>query len=276
MTKKSKSVASQKQKATRNVAKAKSGKATQEKIRKRVKELQTIAASGKAKAKKQRQDPEQEDRDHAAVRGTKCECGKVNTLEPLTMCESCPGCDTMMHTVTDQKKHLKCLEARREEPEETAVESAPKQRKAVPHSQPVVTVDGAAAEQLGIFFRCQRYPVLRSQIVTALMAGTPLTVERLPTHILLDVVLLATACAEYHNAGIVDDFDLLVDRVKEEWGKPEWTCKTFESIHAMWAGSIVYHGTSDFETAEERYIPSLAGWLLEQTVPQYFAKEITK
>lgn len=125
------------------------------------------------------------------------------------------------------------------------------------------------------FFRCQRYPILRSQMLTSLMAGTPLEVERVPAPMLLDLLLLATACREQHDAEIVDDYDGLITRVAEAWASPNWTCKIFSQVHARWASRIT-EGKRDFDSPEEGYIPQMAGWYMAHNAPEYFVKELTK
>jgi hypothetical protein len=124
------------------------------------------------------------------------------------------------------------------------------------------------------FFSCQRHSVLRSQLLAALMAGTPVEAARLPNATLLDAVLLATAAREFCDAEIVDDYAALLDRTAEEWARPDWTCRVFSSIHAMWAGFIISHGTRNFDEVSARYIPDMVAWYLRQEVPQYFKKEL--
>lgn len=122
------------------------------------------------------------------------------------------------------------------------------------------------------FFQCQRHPVLRSQVLAALMSGTVLEVERLPSPALLDVLLLATAARETCNAEIVSDYDALRTRVEEEWSKPDWTTRVFSSAHGRWANCIL-KGTKDFDSPEEAYIPSMVSWFMNHDAPQYIAKE---
>lgn len=123
------------------------------------------------------------------------------------------------------------------------------------------------------FFRCQRNPIYRSQLLTSIMTGTVLKLERLPTQVLLDVVLLSTASRNEHNAEIVSDYAGLLEKVREEWARPDWTCRVFNQIHARWANTIVTNGTKDFGDLEEKYIPSMVGALLEADVPDYFSVE---
>lgn len=123
------------------------------------------------------------------------------------------------------------------------------------------------------FFRCQKSPVLRSQVLTALMAGTPFAVLHLPNATLLDVLLLSTAARNECNAEIVDDYTTLVDRVREEWCKPDWTIRVFDSIHANKADYIL-QGASYFDNAEDAYIPRMTAWFLAHSVPTVFEKTI--
>ena len=125
------------------------------------------------------------------------------------------------------------------------------------------------------FFACQRSPVLRSQVLLALMAGTPFEVERLPVAALPDVALLATASRSYCEAEIVDDYAALLRRVEEEWGAPDWTCKRFDSPH-LCCLDFILKGTTEFVAAEDLYISELTQWLLDQEAPSYFKKELTK
>jgi hypothetical protein len=207
-----------------------------------------------------------------------CECGKVETDAPLAMCEACQVCGKRMHTQADFKLHLKCLEIPASSNDEDAVETTSsdskngRPQKAVKKTTAVVTEEIVA--RWPFFFQCQRYPILRSQILTALMSGTPLVVDRLPTYILLDVILLATACREYHNAEIVDSYDELLKQTEEHWRKPDWTAKVFSSIHCNWADAIINRGIRDFESAETRYIPAFTGWFLEHDAPKYIDKEL--
>jgi hypothetical protein len=125
------------------------------------------------------------------------------------------------------------------------------------------------------FFRCQRSPMLRSQLLTALMAGTQLVMERVPTSGLLDALLLSTATRYYCEAEIVDDYDGLVARTAETWKRPDWSTKVFNSLHANVANFILL-GTKQFNCAEDAYIPGMASWYLAQDPPEYFVKELTE
>jgi hypothetical protein len=125
------------------------------------------------------------------------------------------------------------------------------------------------------FFRCQRSPILRSQLLTALMAGTQLIMERVPTSGLLDALLLSTATRNYCEAEIIDDYDGLIARTAETWKRPDWSTKVFSSIHAN-AANFILLGTKEFNCSEDAYIPSMVSWYLAQDPPQYFAKELTE
>jgi len=149
------------------------------------------------------------------------------------------------------------------------------------------------------FFRAQRHPVLRSQCLTALMAGTPIVVDRVPTPALLDVLLLAFTARTYHEAEIVAlgtpllasegdlvpegdgaadapgaAWDALKDRIREEWARPDFTSRVFASIHGRWADAIL-RGAEEFSCAEELYIPAMVEWYLAQQVPEYFSVELS-
>jgi len=125
------------------------------------------------------------------------------------------------------------------------------------------------------FFHCQPVPVLRSQLLTTLMAGTPLDAARVPHGALLDAVLLAPACRSYHQAEIVDDYQGLLDRTEEEWRAPNWTARVFSSIHGN-AASFILHGAREFSCAEEQYIPAMAAWYIQHDAPAYFARELSE
>lgn len=126
-----------------------------------------------------------------------------------------------------------------------------------------------------VFFACQRSPVIRSQVIMALMAGTPFEVERLPVAALPDVTLLATASRNYCEAEIVDDYTRLLARLDEEWKRPTWTCQAFDSSH-LCCLDFILRGTTEFIAPEDLYIQTLASWALEQEVPKYFKRETTK
>ena len=125
------------------------------------------------------------------------------------------------------------------------------------------------------FFQCQRSPILRSEMLTVLMAGTPLEAERVPTPSLLDAVLIAMAAREYYDAEIVDDFAALCSRTEELWSKPDWTERVFSSVHSGTA-NFVLKGSREFTCAEDLYISAMVGWYMRHDPPQYFSKELTE
>lgn len=126
-----------------------------------------------------------------------------------------------------------------------------------------------------LFFKDQRHPVMRSQLITALMAGKPLVTERVPVPTLLDVVLLSFASRVYHEAEIVDDFHALLRLTDETWKAPMWTRRVFDQTH-MNAANYVLKGVEEFACYEEQYIPDMVRFYLENDVPEYFSKELTR
>lgn len=144
-----------------------------------------------------------------------------------------------------------------------------KQQKPVPVTRPV-----NAAPCWDIFFRDQRSPVLRSQLITALMSGHPLEVDRLPAAALLDVVLISMAARNYHEAEIIDDYNALLRRTDETWKDPMWTRRTFDQTH-MAVADFIIRGTNEFKCSEDLYIPNLVQWFLENDPPSYFSEELT-
>lgn len=131
----------------------------------------------------------------------------------------------------------------------------------------------AAREMWTVFFRCQRHPILRSQLIVALIAGQQLTVARVPTALLLDLFVMATAAREFHDAEIVDSYDELVTVVKEIWNSPEYTAARMDQQHSNLASSILFLDSevkSIFERPEDRYVPALVAAYLEmEAVPVY-------
>ena len=125
------------------------------------------------------------------------------------------------------------------------------------------------------FFMCQRSPVLRSQMLTTLMAGTPIEAERVPVAALLDVVLIAMAARQYCAAEIADDYRALLSRTEELWARPDWTTRVFSSLHAGTANFIL-KGSTEFTCAEDLYIPSMVAWYMRYDPPSYFTKELTE
>ena len=116
------------------------------------------------------------------------------------------------------------------------------------------------------FFMCQLNPVLRSQVLTALMAGTVLEVKRVPTSTLLDVVLLATAAREHCESEVVDDYEALLQRTRDEWNRPDWTTRVFDSLYANKANYIL-QGSTTFHS-ESAYVPSMVAWYLAHETPE--------
>ncbi len=127
-----------------------------------------------------------------------------------------------------------------------------------------------------LFFRDQRYPFLRSQLITAMMAGKPLEVDRLPGASLLDAVLLSFAARTYHEAEIVDDYEALCRRTEAAWKEPTWTRRTFDQYHTGTADFIIRGVAQEFICAEDQYIPDMLGSLLASEPPAYFREELTK
>lgn len=124
-----------------------------------------------------------------------------------------------------------------------------------------------------IFFRDQRAPFLRSQMITALMSGHQLEVERLPAASLLDAVLLSMTARNYHEAEIIDDFNALLRRTDDLWRDPMWTRRVFDQTHTG-AADFIIRGMTQFVCAEDMYIPELTQWFLEHDPPKYFSEEL--
>lgn len=129
------------------------------------------------------------------------------------------------------------------------------------------------APNWNLFFRDQRSPVLRSQLITALMSGHPLEVERLPTRTLLDAVLLAMTARNYFESEIIDDYNALLRRTDTAWKDPLWTKRTFDQLH-MGVCDFILRGATEFKCYEDMYIPELVRWMLENEPPQYFVEEL--
>jgi len=123
------------------------------------------------------------------------------------------------------------------------------------------------------FFQCQKSPILRSQMLTVLMAGTPLESEHVPTAALLDALLLAFTARTYCEVELIDDYEDLKRRTDDTWKRADWTTKVFDSIHACAANFIIL-GSEELAAAEEAYIPTMVSWYLGHDVPQYFVKEL--
>lgn len=124
------------------------------------------------------------------------------------------------------------------------------------------------------FFKCQRSPILRSQLLTALMAGTPLEIDRVPRAALLDALLLATVSRQYHEAEIVDDYQGLVRRADESWRDPQFTHATMDQIHGGTISFLCYGYDIDLTTVETNYIAGMVGSVLRSEPPVYFSKEL--
>ena len=121
------------------------------------------------------------------------------------------------------------------------------------------------------FFMCQPNPVLRSQLLAALMAGQVLQVERLPVAVLQDAVLLAMAARNYCEAEVVDDYAALLQRTRDEWRRPDFTHALMDQTHGYWVDAIVERGASSFDNYEEQYIPEMTAWFLAHDAPSYFS-----
>jgi len=106
------------------------------------------------------------------------------------------------------------------------------------------------------------------------MAGVKLQAARLPSTALLDAVLIATAARNHCDAEVVDDYQVLVDRIAEAWRAPDWTARVFDSIHAKAADDIVTRGATEFVCAEDQYIDGMVAWYLRQDPPHYFKREL--
>lgn len=124
------------------------------------------------------------------------------------------------------------------------------------------------------FFSRQRNPVLRSQLITALMSGHALEVERLPAATLLDVVVLSTASRMHLEAEIIDNYEALLRHTEEVWKDPLWSCRVFDQFHMMAAGFMLRGVAHDFAIYEDQYVPEFVQWMLEQEPPVYFKKEM--
>lgn len=123
------------------------------------------------------------------------------------------------------------------------------------------------------FFRDQRSPMLRSQLITALMSGHKLEVERLPRAALLDAVLLSMTTRSYYSAEIIDDYNALLRRTDDVWKEPMWTRRVFDQYHIS-AADFIVRGAEEFTCLEDKYVPALVGWFLEHEPPEYFSEEL--
>ncbi len=141
--------------------------------------------------------------------------------------------------------------------------------------QAPVNISHDRAPYWDTFFRDQRNPLLRSQLITALMSGHQLELDRLPTATLLDAVLLSMTTRNYFDAEIIDDYDGLLRRADEKWREPLWSARIFDQYHSN-AASFIIMGTKEFKCSEDMYIPDLVKWLLDHEPPQYFSRELGK
>lgn len=129
------------------------------------------------------------------------------------------------------------------------------------------------------FFRSQRNPVLRSQLITSIMAGVVLEVDRLPKAALADALMLATACREEWDCEIVDNYRALQRRVKEVVEEPDFTHAVMDQLHFRIAYLVACREPRAHipfpEEHETKYIGPLTQDLLNADVPSYFKKELT-
>ncbi len=125
------------------------------------------------------------------------------------------------------------------------------------------------------FFRQQRAPVLRSQMLTALLAGTQIAADRLPVASLPDAVLIAAAARRYCDAEVVDNWDSLRRRTEEKWAEPEFTHRVFDQTLLCTVGFLTrFDSATALETPEACWVPGMVEWYLRHEVPQYFRKEL--
>ena len=148
-----------------------------------------------------------------------------------------------------------------------------------PVQQQRATVDTNVVSNLHhweTFFYCQRSPVLRSQLLMALMCGTVLEVDRVPVKALMDAVLLAFTARLYCSAEIVDDWARLLERTLEVWDArdPDRRTAVFDQTHLSTGFYILYGKTDQFCCYEDRYIPDMVGAYLLQDPPTYFDREL--
>lgn len=117
-------------------------------------------------------------------------------------------------------------------------------------------------------FVSQSSPVLRSQLLAALMAGTQIEADRVPVPALLDAVVLATTARNYCEAEIVDDYQRLLERAKEERlvdGR-DGHCRMHQ-IHQI---SFILDGVADELTApEDQYLERMVTRFLSMEPPAY-------
>jgi hypothetical protein len=208
-----------------------------------------------------------------SVSAQRCECGKVETDEPLAMCENCPECNAKMHTRSDVLLHETCgMSEAVEVPAPRSKRANTEVRKADIAPE---TTTGRPSELLcwEVFFYCQPNPVLRSQLLTCLLAGNRLLLDHIPMIMSLDAILISFTARTYCEAEIIDDFQGLLDRTEEEWRQPTFTHRVFDSMHGS-AANWVIKGSQEFGCPEEQYIPRMVQWYLEHDVPAYFVREL--
>jgi hypothetical protein len=124
-------------------------------------------------------------------------------------------------------------------------------------------------------FSCQRHPVYRSQLITALMAGTALNAEAVPVGALPDALLLCTAARAHCEAEVVDDYPALVRRMEETFKRPDFTARLCDTAFLSKVSGICWGWGEEFINAEDQCVPLLVRWLLEQdAVPEYFKEEL--
>lgn len=127
-------------------------------------------------------------------------------------------------------------------------------------------------QQWETFFARQRSPVLRSQVITALQAGTPFAYEAVPTAALLDVAVVARVCRYHHTAEVVDDYTSLLRRIDELWKRPDWTTKVFDQAHAPMVSAAIWWDSKELNDWDphEYYAVDLIGGYLELEEPLEF------
>jgi hypothetical protein len=141
---------------------------------------------------------------------------------------------------------------------------------------------GTKLQPWAYFFQRQKYPMLRSQLITALQAGTPLEIESLPEPLLLDAALFARACRSHFDAEVVDDYQGLLNRIDAAW--KAWKLEIdeehkpkFDSPHRDAVSAAIWFGSDEFTTPETQYIPALVDeYLSVDEPPKFFDKVVTK
>lgn len=87
-----------------------------------------------------------------------------------------------------------------------------------------------------------RNPVSQSNLIVALAAGTVLQAGRLPTDLLPSVVLLATIGLRSFNQQIIDDYELLLQRMEETFKDPGLTHRDFDHPELWLVSSVSQYG----------------------------------